>query len=64
MIFDLLTTPKGVGRIYFDCCTPHLCEQLTHQIWLDFVQRFRRKKHNRQTDRHTEAITIFSHLTS
>ena len=23
------------------CCAPHSCEQLTHQIWLNFVQWFR-----------------------
>ena len=45
MTFDLLAlsqSPRGRGKK--KCrCTPHSCEQLTHQIWLDFVQWFRSK---------------------
>ena len=50
MTFDLLALPQGPrGRGKKKCrCTPHSCEQLTHQIWLDFVQWFRSKR-DRQT---------------
>ena len=46
MTFDLLALPQGPrGRGKKKCrCTPHSCEQLTHQIWLDFVQWFRSKR--------------------
>ena len=27
------------------CCTPNSCKYLTHQIWLNFVQRLRRRYH-------------------
>ena len=32
------------------CCTPHSCEKLTHKIWSNFFQRFRRRQRNRRTD--------------
>ena len=35
--------PQGVAQKKMCCCKPHSCEQLTHQIWLDFVQWFRRR---------------------
>ena len=48
MIFDLLAPPQGTGQK--NCrCMPHSCEQLTHQIWLDFVQWFRRRKREGRT---------------
>ena len=45
LIFDLLAPPQGPrGRGQKMCrCTPHSCEQHTHQICLDFVQWFRRR---------------------
>ena len=35
--------PQGAGPKKKCRCTPHSCEQHTHQIWLDFVQWFRRR---------------------
>ena len=35
--------PQGAGQKKMCCCTPHSCEQLTHQIWLDFLKWFRRR---------------------
>ena len=35
--------PQGAGQKKMCHCTPHSCEQLTHKIWLDFVQWFRRR---------------------
>ena len=34
--------PRGRGQKTLRCA-PHSCEQLTHQIWLNFVQWFRRR---------------------
>ena len=34
--------PQGAGPQKMCCCTPYSCEQITHQIWLNFVQWFRR----------------------
>ena len=46
--------PQGARQNKICRCTPHSCEQLTHQIWLDFVQWFRR----RYRDGRKEAIAI------
>ena len=35
--------PQGAGPKKMCRCTPFPCEQLTHQIWLNFVQQFRRR---------------------
>ena len=35
--------PQGAGPKKMCRCTPLPCEQLTHQIWLNFLQRFRRR---------------------
>ena len=35
--------PQGAGQKKMCRCTPNSCEQHTHQIWLDFVQWFRRR---------------------
>ena len=53
MIFDLLTLPQGPrGRAKkkFDVARPIHVSKLTHQIWLNFFQWFRRRQHNGQTD--------------
>ena len=53
MIFDLLAPPQGPrggGAKKMCRCTPHSREQPTHQIWLDFVQQFRRRYRDRRTD--------------
>ena len=36
-------SPGGWGQNKMCRCPPHSCEQLTYQIWLDFVQLFRRR---------------------
>ena len=52
--------PFGGGGAKKRCrCTPHLCEQLTHQIWLDFVQWFRRRKHDGRTEVIAISLTLF-----
>ena len=53
MIIDYIC-PRGRGH-KMCLCTRHSCEQLTHQIWLDFVQWFRGDS---MTDGRTEAIAI------
>ena len=52
MIFDLWPLPRapGGGAKKMCRCKPRSCEQLTHQIWLDFVQWFRRRLRDGRTD--------------
>ena len=40
--WPLSRAPWGRAKANF-CCTPNSYEQLTHQIWLDFVRQFRRR---------------------
>ena len=57
MIFDLLAPPpgpRGRGQKKMWRCTPHSCDKLTHQIWLDFVQWFRRRERDGRMDRRTD----------
>ena len=46
--------PQGVGQKKECRWTPHSCEQLTHQIWLDFSNGLGDRVTDRQTDRQTE----------
>ena len=45
---------RGRGQKKMCRCTPYSCEQLTPQIWLNFVQWFRRRKRDGWTDGRTD----------
>ena len=65
MIFDLLTTPKGVGPIFLTVARPiYVSNSHTKYGWILSNGLGGDSITDRRTDRHTEAITIFSQLTS
>ena len=55
MIFNLLSPPQGAGQNKMCHFTPNSCEQLTQQIWLDFVNGL---GGDSGMDRRMEAIAI------